>query len=546
LTRGAARRPVVAIIYASLAVLGIDTRAFAAEFTVTSLADDGDGICATDCTLREAVAQAGPTDTVRLPAGHYVLEQGPLVLQGDTIAGAGARTTTIDGQGGDRVLQSTVGVNRVSGVTVTGGRSTGAGGGILLQRVDPPVQLDVVNVTVTGNAAAAGGGIANIGGALNVIRSTVSRNRVDATQGAPGGGFHLNGGTTTLSNSTVSANIAHSAEVPDAAGGGLYILGGTVEATNVTFAGNEADDGSAIHRDTQLAATVTLTNTIVAGTGFSLCRGGPFGGSRNLVAQSSCGAPVGDARLGALADNGGPTDTHALGAGSPAIDGGSGCETTDQRGFARHAACDIGAYEAAGAAPPPGGGGGGGGGGLQLPPPVAGKRVNALTKEGTVKIKQPGTKKFTVLGAGRQIRVGTVIDARKGAVTLVVAANRSGGTWTGVFYDGMFKLGQTKKAKPLTTLTLVEKLTGCTSQGKATTAKKKARKRRLWGDGKGRFRTRGKRSAATVVGTKWLVEDRCSSTLTRVARGKVKVRDFVKKKTVTVTAGHKYVARAKR
>jgi hypothetical protein len=47
------------------------------------------------------------------------------------------------------------------------------------------------------------------------------------------------------------------------------------------------------------------------------------------------------------------------------------------------------------------------------------------------------------------------------------------------------------------------------------------------------------------VGTKWLVEDRCSSTLTRVARGKVKVRDFVKKKTVTVKARHKYIARAR-
>ena len=76
-------------------------------------------------------------------------------------------------------------------------------------------------------------------------------------------------------------------------------------------------------------------------------------------------------------------------------------------------------------------------------------------------------------------------------------------------------------------------------------AAKKKKKRRLWGDGKGRFRTKGKHSAATVVGTKWLVEDRCTSTLTKVARGKVKVRDFVKHKTVFVTKGHKYVARAR-
>ena len=105
---------------------------------------------------------------------------------------------------------------------------------------------------------------------------------------------------------------------------------------------------------------------------------------------------------------------------------------------------------------------------------------------------------------------------------------------------------QTKGKKPITVLTLVEKLTGCKAKGKASVAKKKVKKRRLWGDGKGRFQTKGKHSAATVVGTKWLVEDRCTSTLTKVARGKVRVRDFVKKKTVLVKAGKKYVARAKR
>ena len=80
----------------------------------------------------------------------------------------------------------------------------------------------------------------------------------------------------------------------------------------------------------------------------------------------------------------------------------------------------------------------------------------------------------------------------------------------------------------------------------ATDARRARRVRRLWGDGKGRFQTNGKYSAATVVGTKWLVEDRCKSTLTRVARGKVKVRNFVKRKTVIVRAGTRYTARAKR
>ena len=66
---------------------------------------------------------------------------------------------------------------------------------------------------------------------------------------------------------------------------------------------------------------------------------------------------------------------------------------------------------------------------------------------------------------------------------------------------------------------------------------------KLWGSGKGKFRTDGKYSSATVRGTIWLVQDRCEGTLTKVRRGTVAVRDFKRKKTVTVKAGHTYLAR---
>ena len=171
-----------------------------------------------------------------------------------------------------------------------------------------------------------------------------------------------------------------------------------------------------------------------------------------------------------------------------------------------------------------------------VPPPVAGKNLNALPTGGTVKIKLPGEDGFQVLDATDQIPVGTTVDVTKGRIALVAA-----GGARATFYAGVFKIGQTKGAKPLTTLTLVGKLS-CSKKSQASAAAKKKRKRRLWGDGKGRFRTKGKHSAATVVGTRWLVEDRCDSTLTRVARGRVKVRDFAKKKTVVVKAGKKYVA----
>jgi hypothetical protein len=180
----------------------------------------------------------------------------------------------------------------------------------------------------------------------------------------------------------------------------------------------------------------------------------------------------------------------------------------------------------------------------QLPPPEPGKSVNALPKSGKVKVKLPGSAAYVDLDEGQQLPVGTLVDARKGHVTLVAAANDSGGTATAEFWAGIFRLGQTKGRAPTTVLTLVEKLS-CPKAGRAIAAAKK-RKRRLWGDGSGKFQTRGKHSAATVVGTGWLVEDRCSATLTRVVRGRVSVRDFVKKKTVIVRAGKKYVARAKK
>jgi hypothetical protein len=179
----------------------------------------------------------------------------------------------------------------------------------------------------------------------------------------------------------------------------------------------------------------------------------------------------------------------------------------------------------------------------QLPPPERGKSFNALPKTGTVKVRLPGSNRFVDLDEAQQLPVGTVIDATKGHVTLVAAADDSGGTATAEFWAGIFRLTQTKGATPITVLTLVEKLS-CPTAGKAIAAAKK-KKRRLWGDGSGKFRTKGKHSAATVVGTKWLVEDKCTSTTTRVARGRVSVRDFVKKKTVIVRAGKKYVARAR-
>jgi len=179
-----------------------------------------------------------------------------------------------------------------------------------------------------------------------------------------------------------------------------------------------------------------------------------------------------------------------------------------------------------------------------LPTPVAGKTVNVAPDSGKVKIKRPGSKVFVTLTAAEQIPVGTTVDTRAGRIE-ITAAQGKGKTATADFYDGIFKLSQTKGSKPVTTLTLTEKLT-CPKSKRASAAAKKKKSRKLWGDGSGSFRTRGQYSAATVRGTNWLTQDSCTSTLTRVRKGVVTVNDFVKHRTVIVRAGKRYTARAKR
>jgi len=150
-----------------------------------------------------------------------------------------------------------------------------------------------------------------------------------------------------------------------------------------------------------------------------------------------------------------------------------------------------------------------------------------------------GVRKLRRMSGRFQRRTGTAIDTTNGQITMV-AAGRKQKAW---FYDGLFKFRQTRGRRPLTTLSLTAKL-ACPKGNSAYTAAKRKR-RRLWGDGKGRFRTQGSFSSATVRGTKWLTEDRCDGTLTRVKKGTVTVRDFARKRTVILRAGQRYLAKRK-
>jgi len=542
--------------------LAVPATASAETWIVNETGDSvGEETCPERCTLRGAIAVAGPEDLISVPAGRYVLDPmlGPLTFfQDTTIVGAGARSTVISGGDATRVAEIVESQVAISSATLTAGLGSGQqgprGGAVY---VDFSGSLVLTDSAVTDSASTDDGGGIYSEGQVELLRSTVSGNRAS---GDGGGIFQGNVESEglTLTSSTVSGNSA------TASGGGIYSVG-LLALTRSTIAGNSARAADGLWKQ---FGTARIADTIVAAVTGNAC-GGQWEAvtTYSLSSDSSCLLEgIGDRQgvdplLGPLTDNGGPTDTHALPAVSPAIGAANPdpttCSGTDQRGVVRPqgGSCDIGAYEYVASqpspAPPPRS--------VQsqpppptvddpLPPPVTGKRVNVEPKRGTIRIKVRGTRKFVRLREGMQVRIGTVVDARKGHVILVAAANRKGRTVSVELWAGIFKVGQTKGRRPITTLELTEKLRCGKSKAKAATSKKKKRrkkKRRLWGDGKGRFRTKGEFSSATVRGTKWLVEDRCASTLTRVVRGKVTVRDFVKTKTVVVRKGKRYRARAR-
>jgi hypothetical protein len=157
---------------------------------------------------------------------------------------------------------------------------------------------------------------------------------------------------------------------------------------------------------------------------------------------------------------------------------------------------------------------------------------------GTILVKKKGSSTFEPLNTAEGIPLGSTIDARKGVVVLTSVPKAGGKPEVAKFFDGIFKVTQ---AGDITILTLSEPLAPCGKGARA--AAKKPKTRKLWGEGKGKFRTKGQYSAATIRGTKWLVEDGCRFTRTRVTQGTVTVRDEVKKKSIVLRKGKSYTAR---
>ncbi len=194
-----------------------------------------------------------------------------------------------------------------------------------------------------------------------------------------------------------------------------------------------------------------------------------------------------------------------------------------------------------------------------VPPAVKGESAVVTAVEGTITVTPPGKAPHGLESGGENLPLGTIVDATKGKVAITTAATEGGTPQTAVFYGATFTVDQRGGTRPVTEITLrsprYAALCGRSAAAFRAAAsgriipraqRRRSRSKRvvvsLWGDGKGRFRTKGRNSAATVRGTRWLTQERCDGTLTRVTRGVVDV--WVKRtgKVVTVRAGRSYLA----
>ena len=191
--------------------------------------------------------------------------------------------------------------------------------------------------------------------------------------------------------------------------------------------------------------------------------------------------------------------------------------------------------------------------GPKPPPPTLGRTENAAPVSGKVFVLSGG--RLVPLTAARQIRSGAEVDALHGTLSLTSATGSGKKTQTGKFGGAVFKVAQTKSgtSKGLTTLTLVNNAfkgapsyATCNSRKPhdASAAASSSRTLQLLhASAHGKFRTRGRYSAATVLGTIWSVADRCDGTLTRDVTDSVLVNDFVRHRTVVLHPGQSYLAR---
>jgi CSLREA domain-containing protein len=266
-------------------------------------------------------------------AGGGIRNSGILTVNTSTVS-----SNTADWYGGG-IYNSSTGTLTLNDSTVAYNNGADYGGGIF---VEESGTATLNNSTVNNNAAVWGGGISG-GGTLTMDNCTVSGN--DATWGGGGISQWSDSLTLTLTNSTVAYNTANIDEYDWAKGGGIRVPTATAVVKN-TIIGRNLDRGGYAHD-----CYGTLTSQ-----GYNLFE---WGIGCTIIGDTTGNINGANPNLGLLAQNGGPTRTHALLTGSAAIEripnGINGCQagaSTDQRGYVRAggpgsggSSCDIGAYE---------------------------------------------------------------------------------------------------------------------------------------------------------------------------------------------------------
>jgi hypothetical protein len=333
------------------------------------------------CKIQSAIGNASADDTIIIAAGTYN-EHDITINKSLTIQGAGAGSTFVDGEKLSRVFCINNSTVDMSGITIMNGNTTAFGGGIYNDRGN----VTLTNCTIRDNYANDGGGIFNLvgqyDGYLTLTNCTVSGNYAINRSGGICNYANDSKGYISMTNCTISGNDAKD-------GGGIYNFASwanmDLEMINCTISGNDAaNDGGGIYnfssdsRDIDLVminCTVSGNYAVDAGGGIynheeenadiylSLKCTIVYSNAPNNIDGSDTSGIISESiidspnpLLGPLQNNGGPTETHALLAGSPAIDA---CTTdcpppaTDQRGLPRpvdgdldcSAFCDVGAYE---------------------------------------------------------------------------------------------------------------------------------------------------------------------------------------------------------
>lgn len=327
-------------------------------------------------TLSRALSFAISNSTIYIGAGTFSDHVTVPAVTGLVLAGSGMHATTVsggfDGSGPVFTIAAGAGVT-IENMSITGGQAPNGGGietaGNLTLEDD-----EVAFNEATGSAPGAGGdggGVDVAGGVLSISDSAIVSNEATGrgggiyTQGAtldrdliyanrvvsnePGDdwGGGIAGNATAVNDSTITGNqVVNTSGQPTGSGGAAFVLGNN-RFTSDTIVGNTAATSSAIF------GAFDAKGTIIDGS----CGYEPDAAGGDLDETGTClpselfvHTIVGvDPMLGPLADNGGPTQTMAIPASSPAYDANAACSGTDQRGVAllqRGAtACDIGAYQ---------------------------------------------------------------------------------------------------------------------------------------------------------------------------------------------------------